>query len=233
MPYPKSIDNDLRHALDRCVKQYGISFSEAWERLTDIPPVLLLPDVEANEGLDLGGQASLLRVSQGRFAESETVQWEQLDKKERRSAKKLAAFLDSKLSFPRQRPAEINVRLALYLIFALEELLGRKLPFSRSAVGGPPRGPAFKAVFAALILAQARVEPKATKSPKPNTAGLASVVEITRTEEFDRLLREQGYERTSAGVRDYGHSIALTIGLARKNRIKAHRRRRKPRAPTN
>jgi hypothetical protein len=223
MPYAKSIDNDLRHALDRCVKQYGISFSEAWERLTDIPPVLLLPDSEAK--LDLGGQASLLRASQG---ESETVQWEQLNKKERRSAKKLAAFLDSKLSFPQQRPAEINIRLALYLIFTFEELLGGKLPFSRPADGGLPRGPAFEAVRAALIQAQARVEPKATKSTKPNTVGLASLIKITRTEEFDLLLREQGYERTSAGVCDYGHSIALTIGLARRNRIAAHRRRRKP-----
>jgi hypothetical protein len=71
-------------------------------------------------------------------------------------------------------------------------------------------------VLAALILAQARVEPKTTKSPKP--AGLASVIEITRTEEFDRLLRLQGLERTSAGVCNYGHSIVLTIGLARKNR---------------
>jgi hypothetical protein len=232
MDRQKSIENDLRRALNRCVKQYGISFSEAWECLTNIPPVLLLPEVEANEYLDLGGQASLLRTSQGRFAESETVQWEQLDKKERRSAKKLAAFLDSKLSFPRQRPAEINIRLALYLIFAFEELLGGKLPFSRPSDGGLPRGPAFEAVRAALILAHVRVEPKAIKSPKPNTAGLASIIEITRTEEFDHLLRVQGLERTSAGVRDYGHSIALTIGLARKNRLEPHRKRRKKRAPT-
>ena len=225
----KTTEAKLRRALVECQTQYGISVEAAYKCLTNVPLALLLPDVEANELLDLDARASLLRLSQGRFSEPETAQWGQLDKKERRSAHKLAAFLDSARQFPRQRPSHINLPLALYLIFAFEALLGRNLPFSRPSSGGTPRGPAFTAVLAAIALTDARAEPyrEHADSPKLNRAGLADIIEITRTKEFDCLLRAQGFERTPASVLANGHSIALTIALARKRIVAARTRRRK------
>jgi hypothetical protein len=225
----RTIEAKLRRALVECQKRYGISVEAACKCLTDVPPVLLLPNDEANELLDLDARASLLRFSQGRFSEAETAQWDQFDKKERRSAHKVAAFLDSERQFPRQRPSHINLRLALYLIFAFEALLDRKLPFSRPSSGGAPRGPAFTAVMAAIALTQARAESytEHADSSKLNRAGLADIIEITRTKEFHCLLRAQGFDRTPASVLANGHSIALTIALARKRIVAARTRRRK------
>jgi hypothetical protein len=229
----RTLEAELCSALIECKRQYGVSPDELRKRLTSIPSFLLLPDVEANELLDLDARASLFQASQRKRGQVEKARWERLDRKERRSAQKLADFLDSERMFPRQRPAEINTRLALYLIFVFEELLGERFPFSRSTGGGTPKGPAFRAVLAAMALAQARAPPYAHKSHKPNKAGLASIVEITRTKEFDQLLGQQGFRRTSNDVLGNSRSIALTVALARKRIVKARNRRRKKRVPTN
>jgi len=189
----KAIEKELYCALVECKEQYDIPVNVLREALTNVTPVLFLPDVESNELLDPDAQASLLRTRQRRWEEIENAKWGQLDKKERRSAQKLAAFLDSDRSFPKQRPAEIDTRLALYLIFRFEEILGKKLPFSRPTVGGSARGPAFRAVLYALLLAELKIR----QTPNRNAAGLASIIETTRTKQFDDLMRLQGFERTS------------------------------------
>jgi len=228
----QTLESDLCRALDECHVQYGISIDEARNRLTNVPQALILPDDKADELLNLD-LAGLLRVSQGKpGGEVGPASWEQLNKKERRSAKKLAAYIGSARLFPRQRPSEINIPLALYLVFALEELFEKKLPLSRPASGGTPRGPAFRAVLAAMALAQARAEPYAGKPRRPSNVGLASIIEITKTNEFDHLLRQQGFERTSGCVFWHGNSIALTVALARKRIVDARKARRKKLAPT-
>jgi hypothetical protein len=213
----RTIEKELCCALVECKEQYDIPVNVLREALTNIPPVLFLQDVESNELLDLNAQASLLRASQGRWGEIENAQWGQLDRKERRSAQKRAAFLDSDRLFAKQRPAEIDTRLALYLIFRFEEILGKKLPFSRPTDGGSARGPAFRAVFYALLLAELR----SGKQAKPNAAGLASIIETTRTKEFYDLMRLQGFERTSGSAVQNGMSLALTVALARKRAVDA------------
>jgi len=213
----KTIEKELFCALVECKEQYDIPVDVLREGLTNIPPVLFLHDVDSNGLLDLDVQASLLRASQGRWDGIENSEWRQLDKKERRSARKLAAFLDSDRLFPKQRPAEIDTRLALYLIFRFEEILGKGVPFSRPTDGGSARGPAFRAVFYALLLAELR----SGKQAKPNAAGLASIIETTRTKEFDDLMRRQGFERTSASAVQHGVSLALTVALARKRTVNA------------
>jgi hypothetical protein len=228
----QTIESDLSLALDKCSERYGISVDEARQRLTNVPLALLLQNDKADELLDLNARAGLLRVSQGKWGEPDAASWEQLDQKERRSANKLATYVGSERLFPRQRPSEINIRLALYLVFALEELLGGKLPFSRPPDGGIPGGPAFETVLAAMALVQARAEPYAGTPSRPNKAGLANIVEITRTEEFDRLLLQQGFERTPHDVLWHGNAIALTVALVRK-RMVAERKKRKKTIPTN
>jgi hypothetical protein len=211
----KAIEKELYCALVECEEQYDIPVDVLREALTNVPPVLFLSDVESNELLDLDAQASLPRARQGRWEETENAKWGQLDKKERRSAQKLAAFLDSDRSFPKQRPAEIDTRLALYLIFRFEEILGKKFPFSRPTDGGSARGPAFRAVLYALLLA----ELKSGKQPNRNAAELASIIETTRTKQFDDLMRLQGFERTSLNAVQNGVSLALTVAMARKRTV--------------
>jgi len=220
--HSKTIEKEFVCALVECKEEYDISVDVLREGLTNIPPVLFLQDVEANELLDLDAQASLQRASQGRWEDIENSSWKQLDKNERRSAQKLAAFLDTDRLFQRQRPAEIDTRLALYLIFRFEGILGKKIPFSR---GGSARGPAFRAVLYALLLAELR----SGKPAKPNAAGLASIIETTRTKEFDDLMRQQGFERTSASAVQNGISLALTVALARKRTVDARGTWRKKR----
>jgi len=227
--HSKTIEKELCCALVECKEQYDIPVDVLREAVTNIPPVLLLPDFEANELLDLNAQASLLRASQGRWDEIENAEWGKFDRKERRSTQKLAAFLDADRLFPKQRPAEIDTRLAVYLIFRFEEILGKKLPFSRPTDGGSARGPAFKAVLYALLLAELR----SGKQPKPNAAGLASIIETTRTKEFDDLMRLQGFEQTSTSAVKNGRSLAVTIALARKRAVDARRTWGKSVVPTN
>src|SRR5262245_64679304 len=106
--HSKTIEKELCCALVECNEQYDIPVDVLREGLTNIPSVLFLQDVESNELLDLNAEASLLRASQGRWDEIENSKWGQLDRKEQRSAQKLAAFLDSDRLFPKQRPAEID-----------------------------------------------------------------------------------------------------------------------------
>jgi hypothetical protein len=177
----------------------------------------------------LNARAALLRVSQVQWQEVETAHWKQLGKTERRSANKLAAFFDSERQFPRQRPNKINVRLVLYFIFVFEELLGRRFPFSRPASGRAPQGPAFDAVLAAMAFTHARIEPweNQTRPSKLKGVGIASIVEITRSKPFDKLLRRQRFRRTPHDVLWYGDAIALTVALARKQIVAARKKRSK------
>jgi hypothetical protein len=222
----KVIEKEFCCALVECEEQYDIPVDVLRKALTNIPPVLFLPEVECNELLDFDARASLLRATQGRLGEAESAKWGQLDRKERRSAQKIPAFLDSDRLFPRQRPAEIDARLALYLVFRFEEILDKKIPFSRPTDGGSARGPAFRAVLFALFLA----ELKSGKDPKLNAAGLASIIETTRTKQFDDLMRLQGFKRTSANAVQNGVSLALTVAMARKRIVELRGTRTKKRS---
>src|SRR5262245_18433764 len=89
-------------------------------------------------------KAMLLRTQQKRWGDIVGARWGDLSKPEKRSSNKLARFLGSGRTFIKQRPAQVDYGLAIFLIFTFEKLLGHpKIPISRSWRGGPPRGPAF------------------------------------------------------------------------------------------
>jgi hypothetical protein len=214
-----TLQKKLRDALIRCEKQYdGIKAEQLFQKLTEIPPTVLTPlqAVEMAEIISPDNQAMLLRADQRQWAEIDTVQWRDLSKKDKRAARKLTSFLGKGRSHRRQRPNSINYTLALFLIFTLEEILGRPIPFSRSASGGPPRGPAFDALLAALTLAQWRVAIRAETVPTaPGPSALESVLKVTRSERFENLTQRQGLERKPAFATAMSHSLVHTIGMAR------------------
>jgi hypothetical protein len=220
------LETELRHALARCQKEYDTSAEEAFARLSDIPTLLLVvpgfpPDpvsISDPQVVDNDGQAALLRAEQKRWGDIEGVQWDDLTKAEKRAAAKLANFLGKGRSFRRQRPSEIDYPLALYLIFTLEDLLGRKVPYSRPLLGGSPRGPAFDALLAALHLTQWRKAIRAgrpAKSARPSRQALESIIKVTRSKHFDNLLQIQWLTRNPANSVGSARTLAHTIGLAR------------------
>jgi len=220
------LETNLHRAVERCEKKYGIPATQLFQRLTELKA--LRPNAwEDDDGrlmlriLDPDTLALLLRVQQkNRLDKIGNSLWKDLTKREKRAAPKLGGFFGSNRSFPRQRPTKIDVKLALYLIFVIEKIIGRRFPFSRSATGDhdPPRGPAFDALLAALALAQRQAELSAgaTKKPAPNRTALENIVKIVRTRIFDNLLESQGFDRSSSGILANGDTIALTISLARK-----------------
>jgi hypothetical protein len=240
----------LRQALDRCEKRYGISAEQTFDRLTDLPPLQLLvpatslppnPSLAAAAVLnpilsDRDAQASLLLAEQklGPYIANaqcaqqkappdiENARWTDLTKAEKRAAAKLADFLGKGRSFRRQRPSGIDYPLALYLIFTLEELLGRKAPYSRSPsddhLNGYPSGPAFDALLAALHLAQWRKAIRAghpAKSALPSGQAVESIIKVTRSKEFDNLMNLQGLTRAPEYAVACARMLAHVIGLAR------------------
>jgi hypothetical protein len=120
-------------------------------------------------------------------------------------------------SFPQQRPAKIHYRVALYLLLAFEELLGRRLPFSRQFIGGLPGGAAFEALLAAIAIAQLRISVRSegplAADPKP--AAVRSLIEVTRSKAFNELLGAQGLDRSPLNALWNSHVLALTVGMAR------------------
>src|ERR1700732_4897305 len=93
-----ALENALYATLVRCARLYKISADEAFCRLTDIPPLLLLiPSVPPSDRplealVDREAQATLVRADQGRLAEGATVQWDELSKAEKQRAVRLARF---------------------------------------------------------------------------------------------------------------------------------------------
>ena len=225
----------LRGYLRACERRYNISASEAFERLTKVPAILLLsrgdivdPQLSMQARLTSDAKATLLRAWQKNWGQIATARWDQLDKKERRSAKKFTALLDKQQFFPRQRPSKIDYRVALYLMFTFESLIGSKFPFSRPASGGNARGPAFEALRISIGLAQWRLCGSPFKTPEhfvPKPEALADFVRVTRTQSFRNLMRQRGLSRTPECVISSGEVFALTVADARK---KMRTGRRKP-----
>jgi hypothetical protein len=228
-PYPRgnlqsrhaALQNKLRDALVRCEKKYGISAEQSFQKLPAIPTIWLLPQqpIEMGEITARDDRAMLIRADQMRWAEVENAKWSDLSKKDKRAAKKLTSFLGKGRSHRRQRPSTINYTLALFLIFTLEEVLGRPVPFSRPPSGGSPRGPAFEALLAALTLAQWRVAIRAEMPPSaPTPSALESVLKVTRGKRFEKLLQMQGLDRGPTCAAVMSHSVVHTIGMARRRR---------------
>jgi hypothetical protein len=222
----------LRGHLRACEKRSKKTFPpDAFDLITKLPPILLLqrgdivdPQLSMQTRLTPDAKATLLRAWQGRWGQGqiETARWDQLDKKERRAAKKFAALLDKQQFFPRQRPNEIDYRIALYLIFTLEGLLGKRLPVSRPTTGGSPRGPAFEALRISIGLAQWRLfgapfNPPDIYVPKPEA--LVDLIRLTKPPGFDELMRQQGLSRTPECVISAGETLALTVAHARQLRV--------------
>src|SRR3974390_916229 len=166
-----ALENELRSALKKFETSYRVPADFAFKRLTDIPNSLLWPMPTISKRtmeviVDDDAKAALLRTNQGRWGEIENATWTNLTKAEKRASRKLTGFLGQGRPFPRQRPTQSYPALTLFLIFTIEELLGKRFPFSRLPSGGSAKGPAFKTLVAAQNLAQWRIAVRAGSPPK-------------------------------------------------------------------
>jgi hypothetical protein len=130
----------------------------------------------------------------------DVTKWEDLSKAQRRKAEALSkSFLSTNRVSQKGRSIDTDVPLLIYLIYAIEEIIGEPLPMSRpkcelagQLVGKvPPRGPAFMLLYAAY--AQASVKLQVMPSGKETVyrvARLARSAKRTRSGIFKRKLLE-------------------------------------------
>ncbi|GEM_PF-4951404 len=122
------------------------------------------------------------------------TKWEALTKPQRRKAKALAAsFLSTNRVLQKGASIDTGVPLLLYLIFTIEELIGKPFPMSRpaGAITGrlsnqtPPCGPAFMLLRAAYAHASVKLH---VMPSKPET--VYSVARVARSRAFRSQLEE-------------------------------------------
>jgi hypothetical protein len=218
------LEGDLRTALAKCEAKYKINADHAFAALTNIPERLLsplkpLPEIWRQTIIDADAKAMLLRMDKNRWGQIENARWEDLSKAEKRSAMALAGFLGSGRTFIKQRPAEIDYGLAMFLIFTLEELLGRKVPFSRRFQDRLPCGPAFGALLASLKLAHCRAtlrQPERSLPTNVEPRALEEILRVTNRPALDQNLHRHGLRRSSACVAAEVHTLLLILGMSRK-----------------
>ena len=158
------------------------------------------------------------------------LNWRNLSSAEKKRARRRwDGLLDVRLEATAPgRPAEIDGALVVYCAQTIAAACGTtQFKFSRPPAGGTPRGPMFRALMAALPLAQSRLVRAAngTAASDPceinnHPEAVAEIVNITRSREFQVCCRELGI-----GTRDVaGHPKMIRLALAN-----ARRKRRKPR----
>jgi hypothetical protein len=189
---------------------------QAASRLTEPPESLSLPTPErtamANEvvdklvGFDGDMAARMLRLNYGQPDPKAT--WTDLNRAERKRAKLLwRSALDSSLdASPQGRPPAVDTALVLYCSRVLTEACGRdRFEFSRSPVGGPPSGPMWRALIAALPLAELYLASAdggaVTGSEFSNhSETIAEIVKVDRSNAFKLLCRKKKLGRTANDV---------------------------------
>jgi hypothetical protein len=201
---------------------------QAASRLTEPPESLSLPAPErteiANEvignlvGFDGDAAARMLRLNAGKPDLPAT--WTALNSSERKRAKLLwRSALDSSLdSTPQGRPSVIDTALVLYCSRVLTEACGRdRFEFSRSPMGGPPGGPMWRALMAALPLAElflARVDGGSAFIPSKfsvHSETIAEIVKVDRSSAFKVLCRKKKLGRTAGDVAQHPASFRIAM----------------------
>jgi hypothetical protein len=212
------LEADLHVALTKCATRYGIDAEKAFTVLTDLPKLLLSPVAPVTDVMQgvikPDVKAMLLRTQQKRWGEIEGARWGDLSKAEKRSSNKLAGFLGSGRTFIKQRPAQIDYGLAIFLIFTLEKLLGcPKIPISRSWRGGPPHGPAFKALLISLNLAQCRAAMRnAVALSLPADVAPRALEEIVRATNRPTFNVDRNPDHVASNV----HTLIHDLGMSRR-----------------
>ena len=126
--------------------------------------------------------------------------WKDLTPAERKRAKRLKDWvLDASLDIsPQGRPADVDGALVLYCARLIGEACRRPFRFSRPGDGDAPGGPMWRALIAALEIAQShlmRVEDptaQASTQGSSHAEAIAAIVKTTRTKRFAEKCRWLG-----------------------------------------
>jgi hypothetical protein len=208
------------------------SVADTIERLTKPPESLhvLPPDhVQAanallNEvlGPDRDMAARTLRLREGNLDHDAT--WKGLTRAERKRAKRSWDWvLDTSLeSSPQGRPSKVDTALILYCSRIVAEACGRQqFRFSRPPHGGAPSGPMWRALMAAVPLAEMylrRMDGVITPTLRKldgHAEVIAEIVTVARSKRFTARCRELGLGPSADHVALQPASFRLAMMQAR------------------
>jgi hypothetical protein len=160
------------------------------------------------------------------------LKWKTLSSAEKKRARRRwDGLLDVRFeATPKGRPAEIDSALVVYCASIIAEACATPLfRFSRPAYGGKPDGPMFRALMAALPLAQSfLIRAVGTAAPYPSEINdhpeaVAEIVNVARSPEFRACCRELGIGTTARDVAEHPKIIRLALANARRKRRKTHK----------
>jgi len=207
-------------------------------RLSEPPVSLQIPAPERTElanwvltaivPFDGDLAALMLHLDEGK--PDPNAKWSTLSSSKRKRAKRLWNWaLDASLdTSPQGRPHKIDPALVLYCERVVAEGCGQsQLKFSRPAEGGLPRGPMWRALMAALPLAQSFLAcvdvPAGEAEPISNhSEAVAHILKTARSKEFHRCCRDWGIGSSAEDVARRPASDRLALANAKAPR--AHRK---------
>jgi hypothetical protein len=212
----------LLTTLQDCARRHSISperVSAAFKRIIRTPGSLLWSEwrrrgfvempVDLRTTTDHETLLDLFCLDEGKNRSK--TSWRSLSPEERRRAKKLGKFVDGEATHRKGRPITVDVPLILYVAFTLEAMTCSTFGISRpddSRAVRPPGGPMFRALMAALALHVERA---------PNPESVADIVQLTKTDRFQRLSERLGLARHAEAVANRPNEFILAIGLSRRN----------------
>jgi hypothetical protein len=175
--------------------------------------------------------ARMLRLDE-RKADPNTT-WNALSHAERKRAKRLWAWaLDTGLdTTPQGRPHEIDAALVIYCSRVVTEGCGQShFKFSRPANGGAPGGPMWRALMAALPLAElflARADgapARGSQDTNTRTEAVADILKTARSKEFHAFCQESGIGADANDVAEHPATFRLAVAGARALRNRTRRK---------
>jgi hypothetical protein len=128
---------------------------------------------------------------------------------------------------PQGRPPEIDSALVLYCARVLCEACRRqKFRFSRPPGGGPPYGPMWRALTAALPLAESRIDTAlacAPRSVSEHAETIADILTTANSRQFTELCRQLNLGPSSNDVAQHPATFRYVVAVARRPRERKRR----------
>jgi hypothetical protein len=237
------VPEPLLRALSECGKRYHLirnqrMLAQTIARLIEPPASLQIPTptrtalpnslLNAVVPFDPDAAARMLRFDKGH--PDPDAKWKALSRAERKRAKRLWTWaLDVTLdTAPQGRPHRIDAALVLYCARVVAEGCGQiRFKLSKPPLGGPPGGPMWRALMAALPLAQcflASAEAPAREGRGNRAETIADILKTARSKQFDSCCRELGIGTSANDVANNPGKFRLALTRARALRMHAGRK---------